>query len=252
MLARQLNRVRKCLRIAVNTAKEICTSGLQKGKTCPICHKQFRIYWPYGVQMRDNAQCPFCRSMERHRTLWLYLEQNADLLGRDGMRVLHFAPEKAFLDRFSSMSSVDYWPVDLNPNMEGIRRAVDITDIPFEDGSMDVIICNHVMEHIPDEKKAFSELHRVLAKDGIAIINVPMDASRETTFENPEYNTPELREKYFGQHDHVRVYGRDYADRLRAASFEVEIAEPNKERSDAELKAYGVYREDKVYICRKS
>ena len=115
---------------------------------------------------------------------------------------------------------------------------------------MDVIICNHVMEHIPDEHKALSEMYRVLKKGGVAVINVPLDESRAQTFENPEYNTPELRLKYFGQHDHVRIYGRDYAERLGKV-FKVEIAKPNEKLTEKQLSDCGVWSGDTLYLCRK-
>ena len=123
-------------------------------------------------------------------------------------------------------------------------------DIPFEDESMDMIICNHVMEHIEDETKALTELRRVLKPDGIAIINAPVDPERETTFENPAYNTPELRLKYFGQHDHVRIYGRDYPERLKKV-FSVEVLEPNRRLTAQQLKDYSVWEGDRIYVCRK-
>ena len=139
------------------------------------------------------------------------------------MRVLHFAPEPVFYEQFSSHKDIEYWSVDLNPNAFGVKKVVDITNITFEDNKFDLIMCNHVLEHIPDDKKAMSELYRVLKPQiGIAFLNVPV-FNIPKTFENPEYNTPELRSKHYGQADHVRAYGLDYVDRLKSVGFDVEI-----------------------------
>ena len=249
MLNQNIRRLQKIARIATDTVKDYFVSGLRSTKNCPICKKNVRIFWPYGVMLRPGAQCPHCRALERHRTLWLYFE-TCDLFKKPGMKLLHFAPERAFLSRFSGMDNIDYWPVDIDPTIPGIRRTANIMDIPFEDESMDMIICNHVMEHIEDETKALTELRRVLKSDGIAIINAPVDPERETTFENPAYNTPELRLKYFGQHDHVRIYGRDYPERLKKV-FSVEVLEPNRRLTAQQLKDYSVWEGDRIYVCRK-
>ncbi|MBR4642193.1 MAG: class I SAM-dependent methyltransferase [Selenomonadaceae bacterium] len=124
---------------------------------CPICKSKLRAYLPAGVNPRPNAMCPNCSSRERHRALWLLMQKLN--WHKQGMRVLHFAPEPIFYQLFSSFKDTDYWPVDLNPEMPGIRKVVDITDIPFEDNSFDLIMCTHVLEHIPDDRKAMRELY---------------------------------------------------------------------------------------------
>ena len=219
----------------------------EKKMECPICGCKSNVFLPMGVTVRGNALCPVCYSLERHRALWMFCEEK-QLLSKGG-RMLHFAPESVLHKKFSELNNLDYWPVDINPNMPGVRKAVDITDIPFEDNSIDIIICNHVLEHIPDEGKALSELYRVLAQDGFAFLNVPI--IRETTLENPAYNTPELRFKYYGQDDHVRAYGKDYPDRLRKAGFKVEVVEYCKNLKPEQIKRYGLVRNETFYICRK-
>ena len=215
---------------------------------CPICKSKLRVFLPFGVNPRPNAQCPNCGSLERHRSLWLLL-QKMDW-HREGMRVLHFAPEPSFYRLFSSFEDIDYWPVDLNPNAFGIKKIVDITNIPFDDDSFDLIMCTHVLEHIPDEKKAMSELYRVLKpKSGIAFLNVPQ-FNIPATLEKPEYNTPELRLKYYGQADHVRAYGLDYPKRPGNAGFDVQ--QISFADSDPKiLKRYGLDRNEKIFLCRK-
>lgn len=222
---------------------------------CPVCKSKFSAFLPFGkgfwpnavgIGFRPHAKCPNCHALDRHRKIWLLMQQ-LDWY-RKGMRVLHFAPELIFYKLFSSFKDIDYWPVDLNPKNRKIKKVVDITDIPFEDNSFDLIMCTHVLEHIPDEKKAMSELYRVLKpKTGIAILNVPIFYI-PVTFEEPEYNTPELRKKYYGQHDHVRAYGLDYPQRLGAAGFSVQLFE---DIDDKDLKRYGVNKNEKIFWCRK-
>lgn len=217
---------------------------------CPICNAKFPAYLPYGEILRKNAMCPNCKSLERHRALWLLMQQMN--WHKKGMRILHFAPEGIFHRVFSSLKDVDYWPVDLEPDRyKGmVRKAVDITEIPFEDDSFDLIMCNHVLEHIPDEKKALRELYRVLKpKTGIAFLNVPM-FNTSTTLENPEYNTPELRFKYYGQHDHVRAYGLDYPQRLGEIGFSVQLF-TFTDTDEKTLKQYGLDIKEKIFLCRK-
>lgn len=170
---------------------------------------------------------------------------------RRGMKILHFAPEPIFYQKFSSIPEVDYWSVDLNPKAFGVRKVVDITDIPFEDNTFDLIMCTHVLEHIPDDRKAMSELYRVLKPIvGVALLTVPI-FNLPTTFENPEYNTPELRLKYFGQEDHVIKYGLDYPDKLRAAKFTVDEITLRKFFSEEDSKKFGLYLDEKFHVCRK-
>lgn len=149
------------------------------------------------------------------------------------------------------IKGVDYYPVDINPEHYGIRDVVDITNIQYEGNFFDLIICNHVLEHIPDDAKAMSELFRVLKPSGKAIINVPFNKTLEVTLEDEKYNTPELREKYYGQFDYVRLYGKDYVKRLEKAGFYVETVYPNVNRSAHELKIYGIGAKDTIDICKK-
>ena len=133
-----------------------------------------------------------------------------------------------------------------------MRKAVDITDITFDDNTFDFIMCTHVLEHIPDEKKAMSELYRVLKpNEGIAMLNVPINNTLQKTFENPAYNTPELRSKYYGQYDHLRIYGLDYPEKLKSSGFFVEEITMGKFFNDDDLKKFGLSKNEKFHICRK-
>lgn len=219
-------------------------------KICPICNNRLKIFLPSGEKMRFNVLCPYCSSRERHRAYWLYWEKT-NLFNGTRMKLLHFAPERAFFDKISNMKFVDYYPVDINPKVYGVKEKVDITNILYDDNMFDVIICNHVLEHIPDEQKALSELIRVLKKGGKAFLNVPVFEQYKTTLEKEEYNTPELRFKYYGQSDHVRAYGLDYEEHLRRAGFETEKVLISKDFSERELERYGLRNNECIHECRK-
>lgn len=216
-------------------------------RVCLVCGATIKFYNSFGNPPRHNAQCPICDSLERHRALWRLMQKEKILDGRK--KVLHFAPERCLLEKILEYKELDYYPVDLDKNMYGIRESVDITNIPYERGMFDVIICSHVLEHIENERKALSELARVLVDAGVAFINTPMHGF-STTIENPAYNTPELRRKYYGQADHVRMYGQDLQDRLEQ-EFMVEAIKCNQELSEELLARFGLWQDEIVYLCRK-
>ncbi|HET9571136.1 MAG TPA: methyltransferase domain-containing protein [Bacteroidales bacterium] len=222
---------------------------------CPICASTFSAFAPFGDYQRPNALCPRCHSLERHRLIWKYLNDQTNLFTQDQKsRLLHFAPEEAFYHVLSNHPKIDYVPCDLSPEKYQDKRGpkvvkVDITDIPFEDRSFDVIICNHVLEHIPDDARAMSELLRVLKKGGWAILMVPLDYNREITYEDFSIHSPQGREEAFGQFDHVRIYGKDYPDRLRKVGFQVDEIDFVKTFSKEDQFRFGLFDQDRLYIC---
>ena len=230
-------------------------------KFCPVCQSQVDKFLPFGVVKRKNARCPYCFSLERHRALWFYFENHTDLFtnkNKKSLKILHFAPEKIFYDKFSNSLDIDYYPVDFDSSFSGfigdggnyiLRDIVDIQNIQYQNNMFDVIICNHILEHIPNEQSAITELLRVLKKDGQAYISVPVYDDLEVTLENHTYNTAELRKKYYGQSDHVRKYGRDFPQRLTNAGFDVEIIYLNKYLTEHELICYGMRNTEKIYKC---
>lgn len=205
--------------MARNIGKTIARFGDRR--LCPICHRASGKFLPYGVRAREDAQCPHCESLERHRLLWLYVSKETNLLDGAPKRMLHIAPEPVLEKRLAKQPGIDYLTADLNDPRAMIK--MDITNIEFPDGSFDVIFCSHVLEHVPDDRSAMRELGRVLKDDGWAIMLVPITA--ETTFEDPSIVDPLERIRLFGQEDHVRVYGRDFVDRLRESGFEVQTKE---------------------------
>jgi len=181
--------------------------------------KSFRKFLPYGYGIqRPNVLSPSTLSLERHRLLWLYLNNETNFFS-EKKKVLHMAPEQCFLKRFRKLNH-DYITADLYSPIADVKA--DITKLPFEDDSFDVVFCNHVLEHIPDDTKAMQELYRVMKKGGMGIFQIPQDLNRETTFEDDSITDPKERAKIFGQYDHVRVYGRDYFNKLRSIGFKVD------------------------------
>lgn len=226
-----------------------------KGKNveCPCCGSTFVTFLPAGIQKRPNAACLKCGSLERHRNLALFFKEHPELF-KNNNRLLHAAPEKIFSQYFKSRSDLEYVSIDLNPDAYGYAQgtiAMDLTDLKFEENSFDIIICSHVLEHIPNDAKAMSEMFRVLKPGGWAIINVPVHQDRETTFEDVSINDPEKQLALFGQPDHVRIYGKDYVDRLKKAGFNVEIIQwPLHYNHNTRFK-YGLKENELIYLCRK-
>lgn len=185
---------------------------------CPVCGATFRKFLPYGINSRANVLCPSCFSLERHRLIWLYLERetNFQIATR---KVLHVAPEQCFHKRFSKMANLDYLTADLESPIADYH--FDLHQIPFEQDQFDLVLCNHVMEHVEDDFRVMSEILRILKPNGLAILQVPLDPDLPATYEDKHIIGSREREKHFGQKDHVRLYGTDYPDRLRRSGFVV-------------------------------
>ena len=221
LFKRILNIVPRTFLIRISYIVRPFLAFLLKGNTFtdPIDGNSFRSFLPYGYGVqRQNALSPSTLSLERHRLLWLYLK-NETRFFTDKIKVLHFAPEQAFYKRFKRLQNLDYTTTDLNSPLADVKA--DICDLPFNDNTFDFILCNHVLEHIPDDTKALQELFRVLKPEGMGIFQIPQDLSREITFEDDTITDKKERAKIFGQYDHVRVYGRDYFDKLRSTGFKV-------------------------------
>lgn len=211
---------------------------------CPICRSHVRRFRQFGQPPRADAQCPVCGSLERHRLLWVFLRSRTDLFDGAPKRILHVAPEPVVANRLQRLPRVDYLSADLEaPAM--VR--MDITDIAYPDGSFDVIFCSHVLEHVEDDRLAMRELRRVLAPAGWAILLVPI--SPDPTFEDPTVRDPEERVRLFGQHDHVRKYGPDFEDRLRATGWRVRrVAATDLLQADERVRT-GIAADESVFHC---
>ena len=228
---------------------------LGKGKQCPLCGCQRRKFLPYGyVTPRENALCPNCLSLERHRLLWLWLVRESDI-GRGAMalpKMLHIAPEVALMRKFKKMyaSTPDrYVTADLESPLADMH--FDVQQIPLEAESFDAVICNHIMEHVEDDHKALRELYRIMRRGGWGVILSPVELEREKTFEDDTITDPAERTRIFGQYDHRRIYGRDYAARLREAGFEVYDIDYKNELSKAEQELYALPADHLYIVCKQ-
>lgn len=215
----------------------------------PIDGKTYRSFLPYGYEnQRENVLAPGTLSLERHRLLWLYLKNETSFF-TENLKVLHFAPEQAFYKRFRNLKNLDYTTTDLNSPLADVKA--DICNLPFDDNSFDFILCNHVLEHIPDDSKAMQELYRILKPGGTGIFQIPQDLSRATTFEDNSITDPKERAKIFGQYDHVRVYGNDYFDKLRNVGFIVDEVDYTSKLTDAEIKRYRLSKGEIIPVVSK-
>ncbi len=218
--------------------------------TDPIDGKSYRKFLPYGyTKKRTNALAPGTLSLERHRLLWLYLQKNTDFFTKKNFKVLHFAPEQAFYKRFKKQANLDYTTTDLESPLADVKA--DICDLPFKTASFDIVFCNHVLEHIPDDTKAMQELFRILKPNGYAILQVPLDPNRKTTFEDDSITDKAERTLIFGQYDHLRIYGMDYFDKLAAVGFQVDAVSLKNQLSEAEIQRFAIDANEFIPVCHK-
>lgn len=216
---------------------------------CPICEHQFKKLLPYGNKGATNRLCPSCLSLERHRLLWLYLRDSTDFF-KDKYKVLHIAPEQTFLKRFKALNNLDYTTADLVSPIADIH--FDVMQIPLEDNSFDVVICNHVLEHVKNDITAMKEIFRILKPRGWAILQVPINTKFETTYEDESIITSKEREKAFGQYDHVRWHGNDYQKRLEKAGFKVETFKAANQYDNLLQNKYRLDSTEILFINRKA
>lgn len=218
---------------------------------CPLCGRRYRKLLPYGyVTSRENALCPHCLSLERHRLLWLYLERETTLF-ESLPQLLHIAPEVCLMRHLKphyKSSPERYQTADLESPLADLH--FDIQQIPIADESFDVVICNHLMEHVEDDLRAMRELHRILKRGGWGVLLSPVDLQRATTFEDDSITDPKERTRIFGQYDHRRLYGNDFSDRLREAGFEVEDLDYAARLTPEERTRYAL-PEDHIYVIHK-
>ncbi len=209
---------------------------------CPCCGGRFRKLVTH--RGAPDVRCPGCGSMERHRILWLYLQQRTDLLtGRH--RVLHMAPESGIQRLLRRLPNLDYVAADLASPLADVH--CDVQALPFEDDSFDVVICNHVLEHVPDDRRAMAELARVTRPGGWAVLMCPIARDRTTTLEDPAVTTADERLRVYGQEDHLRLYGADYRERLQRAGFVVTVERFLDELAPEVVERHRLRRRDDVF-----
>lgn len=225
--------------------------------SCPLCDGRFAGFLPAGERHpiferhdfvagghRPNVRCPRCDSRERERLLRRFLDEPAQApLLNASASILHFAPERR-LETFFRGTAASYVTADLDG--AGVDRRIDVTDIPFAAATFDLVVCNHVLEHVPDDRRALEEIGRVLKPDGVAVVQVPRAVDLETTYEDPGKRTEAERIEAFGQFDHVRIYGRDYAQRLSAAALAFDGWLPGED----DCRRFGLDRRDPLMVGR--
>lgn len=225
---------------------------------CPFCHANLRSLHPAGFSypvlkekqviaagFRLNSRCPVCNSFERERMMYDFLKKQ-DLKNKY-WRVLHVAPESNLERVFRSIKTISYDSIDLEPGRAD--QVMDVQNLKFKDGSFDLVICSHVLEHVPEDIKAMREIYRVLRPGRFAILQVPISPVVERTIEDPKVITPENRAKVFGQSDHVRLYGFDYVDRLISAGFRVETIYYAQKMSRKRACKLSLDHREPLFIC---
>lgn len=219
-----------------------------KGFTCPICKVNLKRYMSY--RNTGDPTCPRCRTSRRHRFYWYYLNEYSDLFDGRNKRVLHLAPEYYLKSIFQQRLGDAYLPTGYNDPR--VKHMLDLNNANEADESFDVIICNHVLEHVPDDLKAMREIRRMLKPDGWALITVPQLAS-DKTFEDPAHKSPKERKQFYGQWDHLRAYGSDFAERLRSQGFAVESIYPQDLLSETKVRDLCLRADkDPLFIVRKT
>jgi SAM-dependent methyltransferase len=217
----------------------------------PIDGKGYRKLLPYGrVRTRQNALSPSTLSLERHRALWVYMKESTDFFSSQA-RMLHLAPEYCYIKKFSKLMSLEYVTGDLDSPWAD--HHFDVHSIPFEDSSFDILMANHLMEHVDDDRKVLKEFYRVLKPGGWGILQVPIDWNNPETEEDRSITDPLELERLYWQSDHLRLYGHeDYPRRLKEAGFEVEVVDMKKHLGESRYTKYCLGEERWVYVIRKS
>jgi SAM-dependent methyltransferase len=236
-----------------------------KNYLCPYCNSCDVAFIAHGVAgavfeeceivgggFRNNAECPNCGALDRDRLVLIYLRLHTAVFAT-APRVLHVAPEDHLAKQLKISARV-YLSIDIQPHtalMDAMLQA-DVRSMPFPDNSFDLVVCNHVLEHIDDDATALAELFRVTSQNGIAILQVPIGLKLAKTREGLAASTPADRERLYGQDDHVRIYGMDYRERLERAGFTVDVYDPNNDPVPGLCEKYALIPNERLYIGIKA
>ncbi len=228
---------------------------------CPFCGHRAEAFKGFGIDQpvlselqvigggrRDNALCPQCGSIDRERLMLLYLRHRTDCFSAAGS-ILHVGPEQCLRREIAEQHQGEYLTADLL--RDDVDMNLDLTVLAFPDRRFDLILCAHVLEHIPDDAAAMAELHRVLKPGGLALLQVPMSLRLEQTLEDPAADGDAERLRRFGQEDHVRIYAGDYVQRLQRAGFQVEVFDWTQQEDAEQWRAHGLIEAEKFYVGKK-
>ena len=243
----------------LQAAKRLYYFGVSR--QCPVCGGSFRRFLPGGLDLpvfqekkvvggglAAEVVCPGCWSLNRERLLLLYLRQQTRIFDVK-TRLLHISPEPGLSKVLRDADTIQYISADLGaPN---VMIHSDLASLPLRSAQCDVVICCHVLEHVGDDRAAMREILRVLKPSGWAILQVPIALSEPETFEDPSITSADRRECLYGQKDHVRLYGRDYQDRLQAAGFRVQRYRYATDLGIEAVVRHGVLADEEIYIGHK-
>lgn len=213
---------------------------------CPLCETRLRCF--LRLHRPYHQFCPVCRSLQRYRLVWLFFNSQVIQLGCKPERMLHIAPEEALTRRFRQVPGLEYLSADLHDPKAMVK--MDVSDIQFPDDSFDIIYCSHVLEHVPDDRKALAEFYRVLRPGGYALVIVPILSP--VTYEDPSITSPQERQRLYGQHDHVRSYGPDFKTRVEQTGFIVSAFGTRDIASEEQAERMGLGYAETLFLCRKT
>lgn len=230
---------------------------------CPFCGFRSKDLAPLGIDSLAARRyktigmgvrlgmCWSCRAKDKEKLIYIYLRDVEKIFDGNPLRLLHIAPENIIAKRILPVQNIDYVCGDFFAKgymYPPYVQNMNVLELPCRDEDFDMVICNHVLEHIEDDRKAMRELYRVLKKGGKGIIQVPMSKNIEKTLEDCTVKTEKERLKKFGQKDHLRLYGTDYKERLEKCGFEVELIHFSNEI----IERYGLDKNEDLYICHKN
>ncbi len=241
---------RKYIQLVAHQLLKVYSLFLKGNKVyCPVCDNHFSKFLPYGrLNPRDNALCPSCLTLERHRLMYLFLKKETSFF-TSNPKLLHVAPEYCFIDRFEKLLGDNYITADIESPLAKVK--MDLHHIPFEDNTFDVVFCNHVLEHVTDDFQCMKEIRRVLKPTGFALMQSPQRYDLETTYEDASITDPKERELHFLQDDHLRIYGKDFGKQLEKSGFTIQEVNMINKVGLEESKKMGLPLEEIIYLATK-